>query len=129
MGRIWLISAHKRKISESYSNQPSPNVSTTSITAMRCRQCLPLSVVQLKGKHCRKPHCRNGVVDMFGPPLVNVVVQWPPKVKKFWDILFERDFFVLFICFLDPRWCMFSTPHIDPAKLICTTWLIIFPLK
>ena len=26
-----------------------------------CRQCLPL-----KGKHCRKPHCRNGVVDMFG---------------------------------------------------------------
>ena len=42
------------------------NVSTTSITAMGCRQCLPLSVVQLKGKHCRKPHCRNGVVDTFG---------------------------------------------------------------
>ena len=20
---------------------------------------------QLKGKHCRKPHCRNGVVDTF----------------------------------------------------------------
>jgi hypothetical protein len=32
---------------------------------MGCRQCLPLSVVQLKGKHCRKPHCRNGVVDTF----------------------------------------------------------------
>ena len=31
-----------------------PNVSTTPITAMGCRQCLPLSVVQLKGKHCRK---------------------------------------------------------------------------
>ena len=29
-----------------------PNVSTTPITAMGCRQCLPLSVVQLKGKHC-----------------------------------------------------------------------------
>ena len=43
-----------------------PNVSTTPITAMGCRQCLPLSVVQLKGKHCRKPHCRNGVVDTFG---------------------------------------------------------------
>ena len=42
-----------------------PNVSTTLITAMGCRQCLPLSVVQLKGKHCRKPHCRNGVVDTF----------------------------------------------------------------
>jgi hypothetical protein len=41
------------------------NVSTTPITAMGCWQCLPLSVVQLKGKHCRKPHCRNGVVDTF----------------------------------------------------------------
>ena len=47
--------------------QPSRNVSTTPITAMGCRQCLPLSVVQLKGKHCqKKPHCRNGVVDTFG---------------------------------------------------------------
>ena len=26
-------------------------------TAMGCRQCLPLSVVQLKGKHCQNPHC------------------------------------------------------------------------
>ena len=46
---------------------PGLNVSTTPIMAMGCRQCLPLSVVQLKGKHCRKPHCRNGVVDTFGP--------------------------------------------------------------
>ena len=23
------------------------------------------SVIQLKGKHCRKPHCCNGVVDTF----------------------------------------------------------------
>ena len=44
----------------------SPNVSTTPITAMGCQQCLPLSIVQLKGKHCRKLHCRNRVVDMFG---------------------------------------------------------------
>ena len=41
---------------------PCPNVSTTPIKAMGCRQCLPLGFVQLKGKHCRKPHCRNGVV-------------------------------------------------------------------
>ena len=41
-----------------------PNyVVTTPITAMVCRQCLPLSVVQLKSKHCQNPHCRNGVVD------------------------------------------------------------------
>ena len=44
----------------------SPNVSTTPIKAMGRQQCLPLSVVQLIGKHCLKPRCRNGVVDMFG---------------------------------------------------------------
>jgi hypothetical protein len=33
---------------------------------MGCWQCLPLSVIRLKGKHCRKPHCCNGVVDTFG---------------------------------------------------------------
>ena len=32
---------------------------------MECRQCLPLSVVQLKGKHCRKPHCRNGALSFY----------------------------------------------------------------
>ena len=26
-----------------------------------CQKCLPLCVVLLKGKHYRKPHCRNGV--------------------------------------------------------------------
>ena len=50
-----------------------PNVSTTSITAMGCRQCIPLSVVQLKGKHCRKPQCRNGVVDTFEQYLLNKI--------------------------------------------------------
>ena len=40
-----------------------PNISTTPITVMGCRQCLPLSLVQLKGKHCRKLHCRYGVVE------------------------------------------------------------------
>ena len=33
---------------------------------MGCWRCLPLSVAQLKGKHCRKPHCHNGVVDTLG---------------------------------------------------------------
>ena len=33
---------------------------------MGCRQCLPLSVVQLKSKHCQKPCCRNVVIDTFG---------------------------------------------------------------
>ena len=40
-------------------------LSTTPITTMECRQCLYFSVAQLKGKHCRKHCCRNGVVDTF----------------------------------------------------------------
>ena len=39
------------------------------------RQCLPLSVVQLKDEHCRKPHRLNGVVDTFGPSY-NLVQTW-----------------------------------------------------
>ena len=54
------------------SNHHCPNVSTTPITAMGCQQCLPLSVVQLKGKHCRKPHCCSGVVDTIRPILILV---------------------------------------------------------
>ena len=43
-----------------------PNEYTTPITAVRYRQCLPLSVVKLKGKHCQKDYCHSGVVDTFG---------------------------------------------------------------
>ena len=46
---------------------------------MGSRQCLPLSVVQLKGKHCRKPHYRNGVVDMFGKS--PTVLCWQKKKR------------------------------------------------
>ena len=42
-----------------------PNVSTTPITAMGYRQCLPLSVVQLKGKHCRHPIAIMEVANAF----------------------------------------------------------------
>ena len=65
--------------------RPSPNVSTTPITAMGCWQCLPLSVVQLKGKHCRKRQCWNVVVDTFGPD----DTIWP-KTKKvqYWFSIF-----------------------------------------
>ena len=36
---------------------------------MGCPQCLPLSVVQLKGKHC----C-NGFVDTFGIRLTDIMI-------------------------------------------------------
>ena len=51
----------------------SPNLSTAPITAMGCWQCLPLSVVQLKGKYCRKPPCHNGVVDTLCVSPFNVL--------------------------------------------------------
>ena len=46
-----------------------PSHTARTYLQLPLRQCLPLSVVQLKGKHCRKLHCRNGVVDTFGPGL------------------------------------------------------------
>ena len=58
-----------------YCGPECPKVSTTSITAIGCWQCLPLSVVQLKGKHCQNPHCHNGVVDTFE--------HWKPNFLNF----------------------------------------------
>ena len=52
-------------------------------TAMGCRQCVLLSVVQLKGKHCRKPHCSNGVVDTFEPS----VITFFPISKFFYKLI------------------------------------------
>ena len=76
----------KYKLNESEMNEmkippfrkgDSSNVSTTPITEMGCRQSLPLVVVELKGKHCWKSHCRNGVEDMFG----HTVVGWIREPK------------------------------------------------
>ena len=60
-----LVLPQQRQLLKVLFEWHSPNVSTTPIMAMGCRQCLPLSIVQLKGKHCRKLRCRNGVVDTF----------------------------------------------------------------
>ena len=63
--RILVIQAIFFMILSKMSASDSLNVSTTQITAMGCRQCLPFSVVQLKGKYSQKPHfwnpqCCNG---------------------------------------------------------------------
>ena len=44
--------------------------------------CLPLSVFQLKGKHCQKTHCRDGVVDTFGPCLLSINVLRGHSITK-----------------------------------------------
>ena len=56
------MSLKRRQLRQNYC----PNVFTIPIMAMGCRQCLPFSVVQLKGKHCQKTHGCNMVVDIFG---------------------------------------------------------------
>ena len=49
------------------------------------------SVVQLKSKHCQKPHCRNGVVDMFGQYLNSMDI-------TFW-VLCILGMYVLYILY------------------------------
>ena len=44
-----------------------------SITAMGRRQCLPLSVVQLKGKHCRRPITVMGVAGVSSLSVLGVL--------------------------------------------------------
>ena len=51
-----------------------------------------ISVVQLKGKHCRKPHCRNGVVDTFGHDDYRTVIEFL--------ILYRSNLLLLFLKFL-----------------------------
>ena len=41
------------------------NVSTTPLMAMGCQQCLPLGVIQLKGKHCYSLNLANQNVESF----------------------------------------------------------------
>ena len=58
----------------------------TPIKAMGCLQCLPLSIVQLKGKLCRNPHCCNGVEDTFG------LIEWTVSKTLIWSlIIIQRD--------------------------------------
>ena len=64
------------------------NVSTTPIMAMRCRKCLHLSVVQLRGNHWRKSHYCHGVVNRFGYLLPNIylfcllILQHPNRISR-----------------------------------------------
>ena len=49
---------------------------------MGCRQCLLINVAQLKGKHCRKPHCCDGVVDTFEHCALKSGFHWTFLVKE-----------------------------------------------
>ena len=60
---------------------PNPNVSTTPIMAMGCQECLPVSVVQLKGKHCQNPIVVLGLqiqfIGIFSPFTSNKTLKIP----------------------------------------------------
>ena len=75
--KLYVYSKYYKQSDESCSyGIPGPNLSTTPIKG--CPQCLPLSVVQLKGKHCWKPHCLDGVVIHSG--IVSVYHTWDIKI-------------------------------------------------
>ena len=81
---------------------------------MGCRQWLPLSVVQLKGTHCRKPHCHNGVVDMIG--LYAIVINFslifaPPPLLKNDDVIYGWPL-TTHLCTQDTN-CALSLEHFD----------------
>ena len=63
---------------------PGPNVSTTPSMAVGCLAMFTSQIVQLKGKHCQKLHCRNGVVDTFRPG----VPGGAPKQWRYFNICF-----------------------------------------
>ena len=107
------------------------NVSTTPITAMGCRQCLPLSVVQLKGKHCWKPHCRNGArsgitneVLVQPSPAVYMKKRWHQyiKVYLFQKITFLSPFFQLFIVL-----GIYNLP-VSTTRPVTDIWSFVFSL-
>ena len=79
------------------------NVSTTPISAMGCRQCLSLSVVQLKGNHYR-----NGVVDESGQWCIINVQKHNIELLKFF-LLPCRNFEV-----------MIHTTSLVKKQLYCT---------
>ena len=86
-----LFACNKILITTPLYETEGPNVSTTPITTMVYRQCLPLGVVQLKGK----PQCCNGIVDTFGQGRTAQVHQTP------WQNL-SKPFNALILQSLDP---------------------------
>ena len=97
-----------------------PNVSTTPITAMWSRQCLPLSVVHLKGKHCQKAHCRSGVADTFGDRLKKVFHNFSGDC---WNL--EKIFRVYLEIVLEALYC----PCVAKDPQVFSKCVICFPLK
>ena len=95
------------------------------IMAMGCRQCLPLRVFQHKGKLCRKPHCRNGVVDTFGQSVHKYCLCDFAEVLEYFrrsdcDVIWwKNDYFQY--CLFQKIWTNYNT--------VSLLWLSRFFLK
>ena len=94
-----LFACNKILITTPLYETEGPNVPTTPITTMVYRQCLPLGVVQLKGK----PQCCNGIVDTFGQGRTAQVHQtpWQNLSKPFNALILQSlgPFIYLLVCF------------------------------
>ena len=87
---------------------------------MGCRQFLLLSVVQLKGKHCQKAHCCNGVADTFGDRLTKVFHNFSGDC---WNL--ENIFRVYLQIVLEALY----SPCVAKDPQVCSKCVICFPLK
>ena len=111
---FWLLDKNKITTKETYAFFKKPsclhhcwNISTTPIMTMGCWQCLPLSVVQLKGKGCRKPHCPNEVLDTFRPSLL---LKFLPQLST---------------SLLGLRACQYDISIMIRTNIIMTWWKIV----
>ena len=77
---------------------------------MGCWQCLPLSVVHLKGKHCRKPHCHNGVVDAFGHKHHPLIIVYFNCANIIYQNLFTLQS-ILFFIFANQKYVTIKINH------------------
>ena len=71
---------------------------------LRGLKALCFSVVQLKGKHCRKPHYRNGVIDTFRQDLLYFWMWVTLGFRSFAQFWCQIFLLILNLCILLNNW-------------------------
>ena len=104
---------------------------------MGCREHLSLSVVQLKGKNCRKPHWHNGVVSSFRPCLLvlwvylvtilNTLVSCISPSKRLLPWILHSPSKCLALVKKCHRVCL--DQNFDPSLLTNKLWLVFMGKK
>ena len=117
--------------------QSSLNVFSTPITEMGYLQCLRFSVVQLKGKHCQKTHCCNGVVDTFRhshhstfnnikfrPVLEASTSFWPMKFLFGYHIIYFTKLLSILNFEENSKWFFSPLNQTTLSRLLSLCWVL-----